>query len=106
LEKVRDLLVIIVCSGMIVWWGVRFVTQWNQQALEENVIVQQAEDDCRLEGMTCQFTTVKSAEDYLKHVRDQREDMRKLKDAYGACMKKATTTRQEEDCAVFNPDHY
>jgi hypothetical protein len=101
-EKLRDFLIILVCSGVIVWWGVAFATRWKELSLEDNPIVQQAEDDCHLEGMTCQFTTVQSAEAYLKHVRDERAGMQQMKEAYAACLKKASSTRQEQECGVFN----
>jgi hypothetical protein len=101
-EKLRDLLIIIVCSGLIVWWGVAFVTRWNQLALEDNPVIQQAEDDCHLEGMTCQFTTVQSAEAYLKHARESRDGMQRLKEAYLSCMKKAITPKQQQECAPLN----
>jgi hypothetical protein len=50
-------------------------------------------------GKTTRFSHHPGPEAYLKHVRDERAGLQQMKEAYAACFKKASSSRQEQECA-------
>lgn len=115
MKRIRDILIIVVLGGLVIWYVAGFITGVHQASVQQNITVRQAETACIVDGMICHagyefFSSVADAEAYLKsseHLTKvkarEEEAVRQKKDSaaseiYANCASKAKDRKQMNAC--------
>jgi hypothetical protein len=71
MKRLRDILIIVVLAGVVIWFVARFIHSVHEASVNMSAVVAQAEMECAVDGMLCHvgydsFQSVEDAEAYLK----------------------------------------
>jgi hypothetical protein len=75
MKRLRDLLIIIVLGGVVIWFVVGFIDQVHDASVNNSIVVRDADIACLNDRMDCHFTSIESAQQYL----DSPEHLGKVK---------------------------
>jgi hypothetical protein len=106
MKQIRDLLIIVVLGGFVIWFIVDFIERTHQASVQMDSRVVNAKTECILDGVTCEFTSVTGAEEYLKsdsHLaavkkREEEAVERKKTEAYTNCLLNTQGRKQVLNC--------
>ena len=76
MQRLRDILIIAVLGGVVIYFIVGFLGRLHHESVELSVVVRQAETQCILMGMTCNFTSEKEAQDFLNRHKPAEADVK------------------------------
>jgi hypothetical protein len=110
MKRLRDLLIIIVLGGVVIWFVVGFIDRVHDASVNNSIVVRDAEIACLNDRMDCHFTSIESAQKYL----DSPEHLGKVKaraeeeanqkkriaafEVYSTCVSKVKNQKQMNAC--------
>jgi hypothetical protein len=64
-KQLRDILIIVVLGGVVIWALTTFIGNMNDSRVSHSLIVGQAQQACEEDERICNFTSEESAQAYL-----------------------------------------